>query len=365
MNNRKNNKRNNRRGYNRIDSLSFSDRVSRLVLMTAILGGLSLFYIKALGAILNTLTTKIYLQSFFNSEHILASGMLSTGVLILGYAGWYCYCELLALNHIYKTNNESKKIIQNADKSYAFLFRLIRLYITSSMLITIASIIVIGFIVKNYIIFGLFFFTLLIFLVIIIVPKSRKLINHKKIANFFKINGVALSVWLIVTFFMFCTIFVAMGAHQKSVFKIDFASSSNLPIKFHFRSSVPDKISVSFYSLDKNSNTNLTKQIIVNESDFNHSFVEVTEKPGSNSNFSWLNVIDKEVKKSQETALVSNISKYDYKYDLNSLKYLKEGRNFVIIEFISNSGLNNKFYKIVNQIDVDKHGVKITTESFE
>ncbi|MNW37770.1 hypothetical protein D3C74_148220 [compost metagenome] len=366
MSYRKNSKKNNRRGNNTIDSLSFSDRVSRLVLMTAILGGLSLVYIKALGTILSTLTTKIYLQSFFNFEHVLSSGMLSTGVLILGYAVWYCYCELLTLNHIYKSNNESKKILQLADKSYALLFRLIRLYVTSSILITIISIIVIGFIVKNYIIIGLFFFVFFIFLVMIIFPKSRKLISHKKIFDFVKTNRVALFIWLIVTFLMFCTIFIAMETHQKSMFKIDFVSSSNtLPIKFHFKNSVPDKISVSFYSIDKNNNSNLTKQIIINGSDFSRSFVEVTEKPISSSTFSWLNIIDKEVKKSQDTALVANLSKYDYKYDLNSLMYLKEGRNFVKIEFNSNSGFNDKFYKIVNQIDIDKYGVKITTKAFE
>jgi hypothetical protein len=365
-NNRRSNRRNrNTRNNRRIGGLSFSDRIGRLVLMTAILGGLSVFYTKALSTILSTLTTKIYLQSFFNTEHILASGMLSTGVLVLIYAIWYCYCELLTLNHMYKSNNESIKIIHNADKNYGQLFEIIKLYVTSSVLITVLSTFVIGFIVKNYIIIGSFFFFLLILSIILIVPKSRKVIINKKVLIFFKTNGFAFSIWLVVTFIMFCALFIAMSSHQKSVFKIDFSSNTNLPINFHFKSSVPERINVSYYSIDNKNKITLTKKLIINESDFSHSFVEVTEKPETSTNLSWLKVIDKEIKKSQETALISNISKYDYKYELNSINYFKKGQNFVIIEFVSNYGLSNKFYKIVNQIDVIESGVKITTESFE
>lgn len=360
------NKTNFKKIENSINNLSFSERVSRLVLMTAILGGLSLFYIKILKLIVNNLTNKIYLQSIINTEHILASAMLSSGIIILACAVWYCYCELLTLNHVNKTNSTSKKIIQNSENSYSFLFTVIKLCLILSAISTMISIITIAIIVKNYFVIGFFLFLILIFGIMIFHPKTKKSVIKKEILRFFKTNKIVIFIWLIITFFAFFIIFLSMGAHQKETFNIHFTNASKIPIEFHFKNSVPDNISLSFYSIDEQNKMHLTKETKISKSDFKTSYIEVTEQqPESVSNFSWLNTINKELKKNQEAAFISNVSRYDFKYEFNSLEYLKTGRNFVVIKFKSISGLNDNFYNLGNEIDISEQGVSFTTKSFE
>ncbi|MNP83889.1 hypothetical protein D3C76_1829650 [compost metagenome] len=58
-------------------------------------------------------------------------------------------------------------------------------------------------------------------------------------------------------------------------------------------------------------------------------------------------------------------SHYDYKYEINSFNFLKLGKNFVIIEFKIDSLSNDRFYKIVNEINVkDSETFIINNEEF-
>lgn len=344
--------------------LSFSDRISRLVLMTAILGALTVIYLKVSQVIFHSLTTKIYLQSYVNTEHILASCVLSTGLLVLIYAVWYCYCELNALNHSHILSSKSLDIVNKADKSYSTIFNIIKIYISLSILITVASVLIIGVITENSVIISLCVLLLLIALLLITIPKSRKLILNKlRIILNSNNNKVPILVWIVFTLFMFFAIIIAMSLHQNRLFKIKFDNSPSIPITFHFTNMVPEKISISYYSVNSNSITTLTKKKIINKSDFYRSFIEITEQPDSSSNSSWLEVIDRNIRRSQKT--ISTKSKYDYKYELHSIDYLKMGQNFVIIEFTISSEIKDKFYRIVNQVDVNNDGVRITTENFE
>ncbi len=354
---------------NRVNSLSFAERVSRMILMTTIVVGLYFLYKNLFNWVANDLTTEIPLKTLISVEHIAASTLMSSGILFFIYTFWYFYCELLTLNHIYKTDPISQKIIQNSQRAYANLFDLVKLCIINSIVTIVISGAVITYITKNYLGIGFFSCLLLIFLVAIINPKTRKLVNKEIIIRFFKTNKELLPIWLAITFCMFFSIVLIMGAHYKPTFKINFSSNSNLPISFHFENSVPNDIHVSFYFVDQENNSHLTKEMTISKTDFQISSIEVTKKPSESKNdLSWLkiiDVIDTEVKKSQQTTLIFDRSREDYKYTLNSFNYVKKGRNIINIQFISRSGLNDKFYNIKNQIDVDEQGVHITTKNFD
>ncbi|MNY71863.1 hypothetical protein D3C86_2102970 [compost metagenome] len=54
---------------------------------------------------------------------------------------------------------------------------------------------------------------------------------------------------------------------------------------------------------------------------------------------------------------MSNKSKYEYNYKLETIEYLKQGKNFVVIKFNVGTSNNHEYFKIVNEIYMDDKSV--------
>ncbi|SFE74758.1 hypothetical protein SAMN04487969_10667 [Paenibacillus algorifonticola] len=351
------------------NKLNFGERSGRLVLITAVLGVLGAGYFKILKFTLNNLANKIYLSFFISYEHIIAACMLSSAFLILVYAIYYCYCEFAALNYTNRDegNNEALQVMHKADLAYNYVFKFSSLAFILSGITIVMYINIVGFLSLQYLVMGVTIFLFLLFLFFLAFKNIRQELCKSLVSlkNYIISNRGKIASWFITTFIIIYFIFITMSFSQTTVFTTEFSNKSSAPIKFHFENSVPDKITLQFYFVDKDNNEHLTKQTEIETSQFRRSFIEVTEQSQQSKESSIITFLNDEMSKSQD-AYIAEDSHYDYNYELNSIDYLKKGKNFVIILFNKNSMNNNKNYRIVNQIDINENGdVIINQDKFQ
>lgn len=341
------------------NKLNFAERTGRLVLVITVLGALGLGYFKALLFALNNLTTKIYMPHIISHEHIIAACMLSTALLILVHAVWYCYCEFSALNYTNRDDNDSEtlRMINKADDGYGSVFKLSPLYVAFSVLTVLLYSIVFGFIVLNLLVMSITLIYLSIFLLLLLFKKFRKEVwkGLALLKRYFVSHWGKLIVWVAVTIVMLAYLFIGMSLSQQAVFTVKFADEGSAPIKINFENTIPEKVTVQFYSVDEGNNEQLTKEFEVTKSEFRRSFIEVTEKTLAPDKISFMTLPDIEMKKGSQ-AYISRKSHYDFSYEINALDNLKQGKNYVVVQFNTGSSNNSEYYKIVNQIDLDDKG---------
>ncbi|SET06408.1 hypothetical protein [Paenibacillus sp. NFR01] len=336
------------------DELSFAERTGRLVLVTTVIGVLAIGYYKLLKIAIDLLFSKIYLKFPFSTEHLIVTCMLTTGLLILIRTIYYCFCEFSALDYSNK-GTKRKENIKRADDSYSMLFKFSYLYVGLSIFISALFTIATAIYFQNIIIISFFIVLLSPFLLGLFSRNFRQQI-HKGLL-IIKKNLKEIWAWGGISIIILMLLVVTMGGMQKLSFQVNFINDKKLPIKIHFENKIPDNVTLSFISTNDNEeNDILTKEIKLTEKDFNRSFIEATEKSiKETKTHSIINYLNKEMKKGFQEAYLSKISHYDYNYALNASSYLKPGKNYVVIQFQIES-LNNRFYKIVNEIDVSEAG---------
>lgn len=198
----------------------------------------------------------------------------------------------------------------------------------------------------------------------IFLKRSKSIVNKnmKKLLIFVKSKATIFFVWIVGFIFIFTSIIVVMGSHLSVKFKIDFINNNNIPISFHFKNSIPDEVQIKYYTEEDIIKSEVSHVVNLKKSDYRISFLETTRNDRITNSI--LQSIDDVINKKQESVLLDE-TKYDYKYDLISRPYLKEGQNIIVIEFNTKSTIGTKYYRIVNQINITKSGFEITNETFE
>ncbi|OAS13358.1 hypothetical protein [Paenibacillus oryzisoli] len=347
-------------------NLSFTERTARLVLVLTVIGALAIVYQKALGFFFKALSYKIYLPFLISYEHVIISCMLSSGLLILLSLVSYCYSEFFALNHLHNHETSSSRV-NTADERYDLLFKLLQLYTALTFSFNLLFIIVIGTIAKNYITISLTSFFIFLFIILLIFKRARTNLRSvfQLFGDFFSKKWKQIILWFGVTTTLLFLLIVIMAGSQKAFFIAKFTTDAKAPINFHFENSIPEKIILYFYSVDINDNEVLTKELELTRSQFRRSFIEVMEKQESNGSATFFKNIDAQIYKGSSKAFMSNKSKYEYNYKLDTIEYLKQGKNFVVINFNLGALNNHEYFNIVNEIHMDdKNTITINKEEF-
>jgi|GEM_PF-5516699 len=349
--------------------LNFAERTGRLVLIITVLGILGVGYSKAFLFAFNNLADKIYMPYIISHEHIIAACMLSTALLVLVHAIWYCYCEFSALNYTNRDDSDSEAIrnISKADIAYGTVFKASPLYFTLSTIAILLFSIVFGIIAGNILVIYALPILVAIFFVFLFFKKFRQevLKGLLLLKRYIVSNWGNLTLWGSITLAILMYLVIAMSVVHNLVFTAKFSNENSAPILLNFENTVPEKVTVKFYSVDKENNEQLTKEITITESQFKRSFIEVTEKPISTEKRSFITLLDNEMRKGAE-AYVSRKSHYNYSYDINARDNLRQGKNFIVIQFNTGTFNNEEYYKIVNQIDLYNNGtLVINTTQFQ
>ena len=344
------------------NSLNFAERTGRLVLITTVLGILGVGYSKVLIFAINTFSDKIYKPYIISHEHIIVACMLSTAFIILGHTIWYCYCEFSALNYTNRDDKEiaATRIINRADMAYSSIFKASPLYLTLSIMTFLLVTYILGIIVRNILIICIPIIPLLTLMFFFSFKNFSREVKKGFILlkKYIVSNWGNLVLWGILTGFMLVYLIIAMSVSQKSVFTAKFQNESSLPIKLNFENTIPEKVTIKFYSVDVGDKDELIKEVDITKSEFKRSFIEVTEKPSTSDKKSFVTLLDNEMKKGKE-AYISKKSHYNFSYGINARDNLKQGKNFIVIQFNIGSLDNKEYYKIVNQIDLDEKGVAL------
>ncbi|MGG4392935.1 hypothetical protein ABEX25_01280 [Paenibacillus thiaminolyticus] len=330
--------------------LTFSERTARLVLVISVLSALFILYWKALFFFLDTVSKKAYLPSLISYEHIIISCMLSSGLLILIFAVYYCFSEFSALNK--RSDDRSNK----ADENYDLLFKLFEMCLYLTVISLYSFVLLFHYLIGNYIISIFFSFPLLLFLPLLIFKKTRKIVHNfvSSLLKFTYKNWRKILVWFTLSALILFFLLIKMTYNQNSFFSIKFSNNTDASIKFHFTNTIPEQIELVYYSVNQHDVVTKTTTFIINKQDFRRSSIEVFGKDEENSEPTLINRINDEITKGTRDTYFISKSLYEYNFEHSSSKYLSEGKNIIVINFYKPYISYNQHYQIINEVHLDK-----------
>lgn len=331
-----------------VNELTISERNSRLLLIITSIG-IVLFLFKLLSMVLEEVYQKLYITKVFpfglglGPEHIILPMLLSSTLIIIFFGIKYCYSEYINFANIniksIRTDYQNK-----ADTNYKQMLGILQLLFLLSVSITTLTI--------------LFFQSYKLFVLITILLLFTIVIRNKDVRSWYKRNKSiyfptkdsllfeSLAFWFGLSCLFFILGFSFIDTHLKPSVEIRFNTvKKEVPMQIKFANQLPDKITLLI--LNKNSK----KTITLKENDFLDSFVESTEP---------IEKAEKvDISTKTDIKLIFNQSYYDYITTKEIGNFLKDGTNYIVINFKSNpySLINEKNYRIVNRIDI-KNGIR-------
>lgn len=334
------------------------DRASRLGITLTILGVTWFILVKFSGFLLTMFSQKIYINSLYSSEHILALVFVTIFVTIFMVGIKYVYFELKTFKDYTDVSsfNEAKTIANN---NFNDIFTILKVTL-ALLFFTIMLVLNIEIILNYfnllwkiiYLIFGVAI-TLLLF-----IKKTRdKFIeNGKNIIILMKPKIKHVSFLFYITFLIFVLAFsyTTLSFSKGQIIKINFENQSSLPLGIEVTNFNIEKVEIFIFKLEeKTENSKVLKEIIVEREDFNESSYNVLETTSSlwgekknKGNSTTVNL------KNLQTVLKHNIKIKQYlDADLNDGKY----RIKILIN--SDQYTGSKTFELVNDflISGDKY----------
>ncbi|RSK49689.1 hypothetical protein [Bacillus canaveralius] len=338
--------------------MQLSDRISRLVLVCS---GIGLFgyILKVIIQSINSSFSTIYLGSFpFGVGQVLSIILFTNALIILSVGIYYCFCELHNYGH-YEESTTKEAYIKKADKYYLLLLKvsLTSVYMTFLLIFILFAVIpiLIAFKITSCIFLGI----LLILLIIHSIKKWKKNwlkeLYHqiKKIKKF--------NIHLVILFFWICFIppLTLLGVNQNlnTKFEVSFLADSTPQIHFVFSDHAPDKMPNEIY-IKILTSSGKEQSMVINEEDFNKSFIEVKETEQTNS------LLSKYLEKSN--MFVVNKSSYTFNKSVDLTQINAKDEGYIEIKFDDKSGINNEStYRIVNNFFIKNDKLSFNKEKFE
>ncbi len=311
-----------------MNNLNPIDRASRLGITLTILGVTWFTLVKFSSFLLTMFSQKIYINSLYSSEHILALVFVTIFLTIFIVGVKYVYFELKTFKD-YTDETTFNKAKNMANTSFNDIFTILKVTL-ALLFFTIMLVFNIEIILNYlnllwkiiYLIFGICF----ILLFIIKNTRLKFIENVKNIIIWVKPKFKHFSFLLYISFLIFVLAFsyTTLSVSKGQIIKINFQSNSSLTLDIEVANFNIEKVKIYIFKLeDKTEDSKLLKEIILDRGDFNESSYNVLETSSSlwgekknNGNSTTINL------NNQQTVLKHNIDiKHYLNEDLNDGKY--------------------------------------------
>lgn len=332
--------------------LDFNSRKDRLLLVVSLFGAL-VFIFSKIHALLEPTFATIYINGFpFNTKHVLFTVLLASGIYILFYLLMYAYYEYTTLAQ-FDSVQEKIHCIRKAETWYKKSITAVKRSVIFSLATTSLSAILFDYQeIVMYILIGV-----LIGVSIILIGKLKPvytLLQKYHLTGTKTKRLMTLSsklFYTVITLLFLCSLVSTYSMQYLDIggkLHVKYEASQKTTVELGFTDAFPDQLD---FLVLHGKEEKITMHSSLKQEDFSLFFTEISSQEINERVENTENGAKREVQLNQ--------NQYSFKKTLDVTHQLKDGDNYIIIQFTKKKWFGKqRDYKVLNQ--VVKDGKKVT-----